>query len=136
MLDRHRQQSLRRHGVLACAGITVLSLSVRKSLTGVSQLHPGGKQIILKYAGKDATAVYKPIHSEDALEKNLSKEKHLGPVDSDAAREIQEVDANRKKTKDELRMEQAKLNKPPLKRILTLQDMEVRLGNYSSPQHR
>lgn len=98
-------------------------------LTGLFQAHPGGKQIILKYAGKDATAVYKPIHPKDALEKNLAKEKHLGFVDADAVREIQKADANRKKTKDEVRMEQAKKDKPPLGRILTLQDMEVRFGN-------
>ena len=92
-------------------------------------MHPGGKQIILKYAGKDATAVYKPIHPKDVLEKNLAKDKHLGFLNADATREIQKADANRKKTKDESRMEQAKQNKPPLGRIVTLQDMEVRFGN-------
>lgn len=95
------------------------------------QLHPGGKQIILKYAGKDATEVYKPIHPEDALEKNLAKDKHLGSVDASAAGEIQRANANRKKTQDEIRIERAKLSKPPLKRILNLQDMEVRFGNSS-----
>jgi len=79
----------------------------------------------LKYAGKDATAAYKPIHPGDALEKNLPKQKHLGPVDMNAVGEMRKADAIRKKTQDELRMEQAKLNKPPLKRVLTLQDMEV-----------
>ena len=100
------------------------------------QLHPGGKQIILKYAGRDATAAYKPIHPEDALEKNLAKEKHLGPIDTSAIEEIQKADANHKKTQDELRMEQARLNKPPLKRILTLQDMEVRFGDRSLTTER
>lgn len=92
------------------------------------QLHPGGRQIVLKYAGKDATAAYKPIHPEDALERNLTKEKHLGPVDTNAIGDMERADANRKKTRDELRMEQAEIRKPPLKRVLTLQDMEVRLG--------
>lgn len=36
---------------------------------------------------------------------------------------------DRKKTKDELRVELALQNKPSLRRIFTLQDMEVRLGN-------
>lgn len=89
-------------------------------------MHPGGKQIILKYAGKDATAAYKPIHPDDALEKNLPKEKHLGSIDADAAGEIPRADASREKSQDELRMERAERNKPPLKRILTLQDIEVR----------
>lgn len=90
-------------------------------------MHPGGRQIILKYAGKDATSAYKPIHPDDALEKNLPKEKHLGSIDANAVREILEADSNRKKTRDEQRMERAKLGKPQLKRILTLQDMEVRI---------
>jgi len=99
--------------------------SLRENLlTGLLQVHPGGKQSILKYAGKDATAIYKPIHPKDALEKNLAKEKRLGSVDADALREIQKAGANREQTKDQLRMDQAKQNKPPLGRILTLQDME------------
>lgn len=100
-----------------------------KSLNDILQSHPGGRQIILKYAGKDATSAYKPIHPEDALENNLAKEKHLGSVDANAVTEMQRADANRKKTQDELRIEQAKLNKPPLKRILTLEDMEVCFGH-------
>ena len=43
--------------------------------------HPGGKNIILKYAGKDATETYDPIHPPDTLEKYLEKDKHLGEVD-------------------------------------------------------
>ncbi|KAF9786874.1 FMN-dependent dehydrogenase-domain-containing protein [Thelephora terrestris] len=93
-------------------------------VTEFLSLHPGGEQIILKYAGRDATAAYKPIHPEDALEKSLPKEKHLGFVDANAIRELQQSDTNRKQTKDELRMERAKASKLPLGRILTLQDME------------
>ncbi|ESZ90205.1 putative mitochondrial cytochrome b2 [Sclerotinia borealis F-4128] len=43
--------------------------------------HPGGPKIILKYAGKDATEEYAPIHPPDTLDKFLDKAKHLGPVD-------------------------------------------------------
>ena len=43
--------------------------------------HPGGPKIILKYAGKDATEEYEPIHPPDTLEKYLDKSKHLGAVD-------------------------------------------------------
>ena len=43
--------------------------------------HPGGKSIILKYAGKDATETYDPIHPPDTLDKYLEKDKHLGEVD-------------------------------------------------------
>lgn len=43
--------------------------------------HPGGSGVILKYAGKDATKAFDPIHPGDTLTKYLPKECHLGPVD-------------------------------------------------------
>lgn len=43
--------------------------------------HPGGQKIILKYAGKDATEEFEPIHPPDTLDKYLDPSKHLGPVD-------------------------------------------------------
>ncbi|KAK9374264.1 FMN-dependent dehydrogenase-domain-containing protein [Lipomyces chichibuensis] len=43
--------------------------------------HPGGQKIILKYAGKDATKEFDPIHPSDTLDKYLPADKHLGLVD-------------------------------------------------------
>ncbi|TRM65727.1 FMN-dependent dehydrogenase-domain-containing protein [Schizophyllum amplum] len=86
--------------------------------------HPGGAAIILKYAGRDATAVYEPIHPADALEKHLPKSKHLGPVNTEAAGALEAAVRNRKKTKDEVRMEEAHKYKPKLSHILSLRDME------------
>ncbi|KAH8889659.1 FMN-dependent dehydrogenase [Thozetella sp. PMI_491] len=43
--------------------------------------HPGGMKIILKYAGKDATEEFDPIHPPDTLDKYLASSKHLGAVD-------------------------------------------------------
>lgn len=91
-----------------------------------AQEHPGGAQIILKYAGKDATGVYDPIHPPDALEKNLPMEKHLGPLNDDAAGALALAQESRPKTKDELRVEAALKQRLPLHRILSLTDMEVR----------
>ncbi|CAL1696102.1 unnamed protein product [Somion occarium] len=86
--------------------------------------HPGGAKIILKYAGRDATSAYEPIHPPDALEKNLPPEKHLGDLDVSSANELAAARQDRKKTEDELRMEREQANKPPLSRILNLQEME------------
>ena len=59
--------------------------------------HPGGMKIILKYAGKDATEEFDPIHPPDTLEKYLAKDKHLGPVDmSTVVTEKAEVDPEEK----------------------------------------
>ncbi|VVT56842.1 uncharacterized protein SAPINGB_P005329 [Magnusiomyces paraingens] len=42
--------------------------------------HPGGQKIILRYAGKDATAKFDTIHPKDIIDKLLPKEAYLGPV--------------------------------------------------------
>ncbi|KAJ8521410.1 hypothetical protein ONZ45_g1887 [Pleurotus djamor] len=86
--------------------------------------HPGGSQIILKFAGRDATDAYAPIHPPDALEKNLPIDKHLGPLNKDAAGTLTLAQQTRQKTKDEQRVEQALRKRPPLNRILSLADME------------
>ncbi|XYA02776.1 hypothetical protein QA089_005363 [Meyerozyma guilliermondii] len=42
--------------------------------------HPGGSGIILKYAGKDATKAFDPIHPGDTLTKYLAPKYHKGEV--------------------------------------------------------
>ncbi|KDR85127.1 hypothetical protein GALMADRAFT_233766 [Galerina marginata CBS 339.88] len=86
--------------------------------------HPGGTDIILKYGGRDATSVYEPIHPPDALDKYLPLSKHLGSLNVEAIDAISEEKRNTRKTKDELRVEQARKRMPPLARILNLMDME------------
>ncbi|KAI3402957.1 hypothetical protein KGF56_004210 [Candida oxycetoniae] len=43
--------------------------------------HPGGAAVILKYAGKDATKAFDPIHPGDTLQKYLKPEFHKGEVE-------------------------------------------------------
>ncbi|CAK3826447.1 probable L-lactate dehydrogenase (cytochrome) [Lecanosticta acicola] len=55
--------------------------------------HPGGPKVILKYAGKDATEEYEPIHPPDTLDKFLDQSKHLGEVNMETVeKEEKEVD--------------------------------------------
>ncbi|GBE80753.1 FMN-dependent dehydrogenase-domain-containing protein [Sparassis latifolia] len=82
--------------------------------------HPGGSKIILKYAGKDATAEYDPIHPPDAITKNLPPEKHLGSVDPDTVLRV-EVEITDEERDRQLRMAQ----RPPLSEILNLHDFET-----------
>lgn len=50
-------------------------------VTDFKEEHPGGKAIILKWAGKDATETYEPLHAPDTLDKYLDRSKHMGEVD-------------------------------------------------------
>ncbi|KAI0013118.1 FMN-dependent dehydrogenase-domain-containing protein [Xylariaceae sp. FL0662B] len=52
--------------------------------------HPGGMKIILKYAGKDATEEFDPIHPRDTLDKYLDTSKHLGTVDMSTVAKVEE----------------------------------------------
>ncbi|KAH7883714.1 FMN-dependent dehydrogenase-domain-containing protein [Phlebopus sp. FC_14] len=91
--------------------------------------HPGGPQVILSYGGQDATAIYVPIHPSDALDKNISPEKHLGHLDEQSIRHLKESKKIKSKTKDELRVEEAIRNKPPLSRMINVRDIEETAKN-------
>jgi L-lactate dehydrogenase (cytochrome) len=82
--------------------------------------HPGGSKIILKYAGKDATEAYEPIHPPDAITTNLPIEKHIGDVDiSTVVKVIKEV------TEEDKRRQALMDARPPLDEILNLHDFEA-----------
>lgn len=81
--------------------------------------------MILQFGGRDATAAYVPIHPADALDKNIPPEKHLGDLDQASILHLRQVNKNRTKTRDELRVEEALKDKPPLGRIINVRDMEV-----------
>lgn len=81
--------------------------------------HPGGQKIILKYAGKDATEAYEPIHPPDTLDKFLDKSKHLGEVDMNTVKqEAKEEDP------DELERQQRIKHMPILEQCYNLTDFE------------
>ncbi|KAI3487781.1 hypothetical protein L1887_48155 [Cichorium endivia] len=79
--------------------------------------HPGGAGIILKYAGKDATEEYDPIHPPGTLEENLPKEKCLGPVDPSTIKKEEKVE-KKQVAKDDGGV-------PPLSQCLNLYDFEI-----------
>lgn len=82
--------------------------------------HPGGSKIILKYAGKDATQEYDPIHPPNAITDNLPPEKHLGSVDMGTVEKV-EI-----KVTDEEKERLARMGaRPSLSEILNLHDFEA-----------
>ncbi|CAI4210591.1 unnamed protein product [Parascedosporium putredinis] len=82
--------------------------------------HPGGMKIILKYAGKDATDEFDPIHPPDTLDKFLDKSKHLGPVDMSTVKVEQKKESPEEKTRQEMIA-----LKPPLSQCYNLLDFEA-----------
>lgn len=89
--------------------------------------HPGGSRIILKYAGKDATDEYDPIHPPDAITENLPPSKHLGAVDPGSVEEkVREMTAEERETAER------HTRKPPLSECLSLHDIET-VARYVLP---
>ena len=82
--------------------------------------HPGGQKIILKYAGKDATEEFEPIHPPDTLDKYLDKSKHLGPVDMTTV--IKEVTAE---DPEEVERQKRIAEMPLLEQCYNLLDFEA-----------
>lgn len=82
--------------------------------------HPGGQKIILKYAGKDATEEFDPIHPRDTLDKYLDRSKHLGEVDM-ATVEQEEKAHDPGETERQERIKQM----PPLQACYNLMDFET-----------
>ncbi|KAL4955339.1 FMN-dependent dehydrogenase-domain-containing protein [Aspergillus filifer] len=82
--------------------------------------HPGGQKIILKYAGKDATEEFDPIHPPDTLEKYLDQSKHLGEVDMTTV----EQEEKAHDPEEEARQEQIK-RMPSLAACYNLLDFEA-----------
>ncbi|EMR61311.1 Cytochrome b2, mitochondrial precursor [Eutypa lata] len=81
--------------------------------------HPGGMKIILKYAGKDATEAFDPIHPPDTLDKYLDKSKHLGPVDLSSVAKVEEEE-----DPEEADRQQRIKDKPLITQCYNLMDFE------------
>ena len=76
----------------------------------------------MKYAGKDATDAFNPVHPPGVIDAQLPKDKHLGELDRKDVKRKEALP----KTRDELRMEREQRNKPPLSKMHNLRDLEVR----------
>lgn len=81
--------------------------------------HPGGPKIILKYAGKDATEEYEPIHPPDTLDKYLDKKKHLGPVNMETV-----AKEEKEQTPEEAERQERIKRMPILEQCYNLLDFE------------
>ncbi|OBA24145.1 hypothetical protein METBIDRAFT_77000 [Metschnikowia bicuspidata var. bicuspidata NRRL YB-4993] len=97
-------------------------------LTGFMAVHPGGKKIIEKYAGKNASSIFNKFHGPDFIAKYLSAEECLGPLIG----HLEEAD-DVTETGDDHQRQMYKENLPPLSEIFTLTDFEYIAKKVCSP---
>ncbi|KAF9893441.1 Cytochrome b5 domain-containing protein 1 [Aspergillus nanangensis] len=81
----------------------------------------GGSHIILKYAGRDATKAFEPIHPNDVLQRYIPAELNLGPVE--------ESNTSRNSTSDTIQPTKKRDGrntspKPKLRSIINMRDFE------------
>lgn len=97
-------------------------------LTEFAPQHPGGAQIILKYAGRDATQPYSEIHSPSVLSTNLHPSKHIGSLDKST------VTPEWSRPPPEATKELQHNEKPPLYTIINTYDFETIASQTSTPK--
>ncbi|GAA5844598.1 hypothetical protein JCM3766R1_002676 [Sporobolomyces carnicolor] len=89
-------------------------------LSDFADEHPGGYKILLKYAGKDGTEAYDPIHPPGTAEQYLPKDKQLGPVDLTGLEIVAKEESQEEKERKE-----RDANKPDMNECLSLYDFEA-----------
>ncbi|KAH8886580.1 oxidoreductase [Thozetella sp. PMI_491] len=91
--------------------------------------HPGGANVILRYAGKDATEAFEPLHPSDTLERHLQPSQMLGPVTGLSATKS---DAKTSEPIETSALQQSK--KIRLSSIISLDDFESGAAKVLDPR--
>ncbi|KAF4445545.1 putative CYB2-L-lactate dehydrogenase (cytochrome b2) [Fusarium austroafricanum] len=82
--------------------------------------HPGGVDIIYRYAGKDASEEYNSFHAPSLVQKALDAKYHLGPFNAPNAKSKQTSDSQ----SDSAYLPESSARRPPLHDIINLHDFE------------
>ncbi|CAG8451859.1 452_t:CDS:1 [Paraglomus occultum] len=88
-------------------------------LTNFLPKHPGGINVILKQAGKDATAAFDPVHPISIIQQYLPPEMCLGRIDPATVTKTAEADS------EQNRRRQVMEKRPNLDEMLNLFDFEA-----------
>jgi len=114
-------------------------------LTKFGRVHPGGANLIYDNAGKDATALFDPIHPKDIMDKLLKPSLTMGVVDPATIKEehIAKPPAPKEKPKkaaakpaggQAVELEVEEFVKPPLAAMLNTFDFESVARETMEPQ--
>jgi len=115
-------------------------------LTKFARVHPGGSKLIYDAAGKDATALFDPIHPKDIMDKLLKPSLTMGVVDSATMKDehiakppAPKAPAPKKVAKKEVsedgeELAIAEFVKPPLAAMLNTFDFESVARETMEPQ--
>ncbi|ODV72264.1 FMN-dependent alpha-hydroxy acid dehydrogenase family protein CYBJADRAFT_153096 [Cyberlindnera jadinii NRRL Y-1542] len=94
------------------------------NVTNFLQVHPGGKERLMKYAGKDASIEFGQMHSKEVLAKMSNFIEHMGSLEGEFEEEL---------TPEMLQIRENLQNKPPIQAIFNLTDFEF-VAKHILPQ--
>ncbi|KAI1389077.1 FMN-dependent dehydrogenase-domain-containing protein [Hypoxylon trugodes] len=97
-------------------------------ITSFVPKHPGGRSILLKNAGQDASKAFDSVHPVEILEEYLTPDQILGNVESGGDDEVKKTTENT----DGLRLASAAV--PPLESILSIAEIESYAMKTLSPK--
>lgn len=101
-------------------------------ITSFLSKHPGGRSILLKNAGQDASAAFDSVHPVEILEEYLTPEQVLGKVELEDKSESTMVEKS--KGALPIRPEASSSTVPPLASILSLAEIESYAMQQLSPK--
>ncbi|OAA67794.1 cytochrome b2 [Akanthomyces lecanii RCEF 1005] len=88
-------------------------------MTSFAPNHPGGAQIIYRYAGKDASKQYNAVHAPSLISQTLDREQHIGKLDESSTPAAWGTGTLEGSACDSAH------SKAPLSRIINLHDFEA-----------
>ncbi|CCK70640.1 FMN-dependent alpha-hydroxy acid dehydrogenase KNAG_0E03860 [Huiozyma naganishii CBS 8797] len=105
------------------------------NLTEFIPTHPGGPMVIKSNAGKDVTAIFKPLHAKGTIEKFVKKEWFIGPLSEPMPAELVCPEYTPGETREEIVLkERLRESLPPLANIVNLYDFEKLASKILSNQ--
>ncbi|KAJ9142738.1 FMN-dependent dehydrogenase-domain-containing protein [Pleurostoma richardsiae] len=103
-------------------------------LTEFAPKHPGGIDILAKYAGRDATAAYNTVHAPSLIRTSLPESKHIGIIDPStvpASWSESIPGAQGQKTDSQA---PSTTSKPPLESLISTHDFRLAASRSFSPK--
>ncbi|OTA67926.1 hypothetical protein K449DRAFT_419634 [Hypoxylon sp. EC38] len=101
-------------------------------LSKFARQHPGGAGIIIKYAGRDATAAYTEVHSPSLIKTELPASSRVGVLDR--ATVTQEWARPPPRAKGPPTKTKTTAEKPPLESLINARDFEAAAETSFSPK--
>ncbi|KAJ1326009.1 L-lactate dehydrogenase (cytochrome) [Microdochium nivale] len=100
-------------------------------MTAFALEHPGGPEIIVEHAGRDATAAYSSVHGPSLIRKELGPDSgYIGQFDSSTMPLVQQQDTQPNTTVTTT----ATTGKPPLDELINLDDFEKAAATSFTPK--